>query len=65
MDNFEIQEELDRGTFGVVRKCLDKRTQKVVAVKEINMELIGQSGDIVEKEIRVSCIKFDNVTVFN
>ena len=65
MDNFEIQEELGRGTFGVVRKCLDKRTQKVVAVKEINMELIGQSGDIVEKEIRVSCIKFDNVTVFN
>lgn len=65
MDNFEIQEELGRGTFGVVRKCLDKRTQNVVAVKEINMELVGQSGDIVEKEIRVSCINFDNVTVFN
>ena len=65
MDNFEIQEELGRGTFGVVRKCLDKRTQKVVAVKEINMELVGQSGDIVEKEIRVSCINFDNATVCN
>lgn len=60
MDNFEIQEELGRGTFGVVRKCLDKRTQKIVAVKGINMELNGQSRDTVANEIKVSCIDFDN-----
>ena len=65
MDNFEIQEELGRGTFGVVRKCLDKRTQEIVAIKEINMELNGQRGDIVANEIKVSCIDFDIITVFN
>ena len=64
MDNFEIQEELGRGTFGVVRKCLDKRSQKVLAVKEINMELDGQNEHMVANEVKVSCSDFDNVTMF-
>jgi serine/threonine protein kinase len=63
MDLFEVQEELGRGTFGVVRKCVDKRSQKVLAVKEINMELAGQNEHVVANEIKVSYIDFDNVTM--
>ncbi len=64
MDGFEIQEELGRGTFGVVRKWVDKRSEKVVAVKEINMELAEQNEHMVANEINVSCIDFDNITMF-
>ena len=63
MDVFEVQEELGRGTFGVVRKCVNKRNQKVLAVKEINVELVEQKGEIIENEIKVSKIEFDNVAM--
>ena len=53
MDSFEIQEELGRGTFGVVRKCVHKRSQKALAVKEINMELDGQNEHMVANEIKI------------
>jgi serine/threonine protein kinase len=64
MESFDTQEELGRGTFGVVRKCVHKRSQKVLAVKEISMELAGQNEHVVANEINVSCISFDNITMF-
>lgn len=51
---YDVQEELGRGSFGIVRKCINKRTQKVVAVKEINLGLNRDSEKTTAKEIRVS-----------
>ena len=64
MDVYEFKEELGRGSFGVVRKCLDKKSQKVFAVKEISLELAGQNQGVVSNEIKVSYIDFDNVAMF-
>ena len=51
---YDIKEELGRGTFGIVRRCVDKRTQKVVAIKEIELDLEGEES--TANEIRVSII---------
>ncbi|XP_028391946.1 calcium/calmodulin-dependent protein kinase type II alpha chain-like [Dendronephthya gigantea] len=53
MDVYEFKEELGRGSFGVVRKCLDRKSQKVLAVKEINLELAGQNKDVITNEIQI------------
>lgn len=65
MDNFDVQEELGRGTYGIVRKCVDKQSQKVLAIKEINAELAAQNDHKISSEIKVSCasfIAFDSIT---
>lgn len=53
---YDIKEELGRGTFGIVRRCVDKRTQKVVAIKEIELDLDGEGEESTANEIRVSII---------
>lgn len=50
---YDIKEELGRGTFGIVRRCVDKRTQKVVAIKEIELDLDGEGEESTANEIRI------------
>lgn len=39
MDAYEKLEKIGEGTYGVVYKCIERSSQKIVAVKKIRMEM--------------------------
>lgn len=39
MDAYEKLEKVGEGTYGVVYKCIERSSKKVVAVKKIRMEM--------------------------
>ena len=44
MDNYEIERELDKGSYGTVFLAIDKRTQQKVAVKIVDKKKIRELG---------------------
>lgn len=58
---YDIQEELGRGSYGIVRKCVDKKTKKVVAIKEIDLDSNSKAEETTANEIRVSILLLRHV----
>ena len=59
---YDIQEELGRGTYGVVRKCVEKKSRKIVAIKEIQLD--SEDEEKTANEIRVSDLYAITHTVY-
>ncbi|XP_015769015.1 PREDICTED: peripheral plasma membrane protein CASK-like [Acropora digitifera] len=54
---FELQEQIGKGTFSVIRRCLDKRGDRVCAVKIVDITKMSSSSGLTEEDLqREACI---------
>lgn len=61
-DQFELLEELGKGSFGIVHKALDKVTNRIVAIKQIDLESSDEDINEIQKEIAIlSTCKFPQI----
>ncbi|GMM34027.1 hypothetical protein DASC09_013520 [Saccharomycopsis crataegensis] len=59
---FELLEQLGRGSFGVVYKARDKITNQIVAIKQIDLESSDEDINEIQKEITIlSTCKFPQI----
>lgn len=52
-DQFTLYEELGSGSFGVVYRALDNVTQRIVAIKKIDMESSEEDIEEIQQEIAI------------
>jgi serine/threonine protein kinase len=58
MDNYDLLEELGRGTFGVTYKAYDKKLNRIVAIKTIKLKTkLDQGSDIKEITDEIDTLK--------
>lgn len=54
---FELQEQIGKGTFSVIRRCVDKRGDRVCAVKIVDITKMSSSSGLTEEDLqREACI---------
>ena len=50
---YELRSFIGRGSFGEVRKCICRKTDEILAVKEIQYDLDNEARDKAENEAEV------------
>ena len=53
---FDVREILGQGSFCEVKRCIDKRTRRAFAAKELIYDT-DEQRERIEQEIEVSCIQ--------
>ncbi|XP_020902386.1 peripheral plasma membrane protein CASK isoform X2 [Exaiptasia diaphana] len=48
---FDLQEQIGKGTFSVIRRCVDKKTNKVCAVKIVDVSKMTSSCGLTESDL--------------
>ncbi|XP_068685696.1 peripheral plasma membrane protein CASK-like [Montipora foliosa] len=49
---FELQEQIGKGTFSVIRRCFDKRGDRVCAVKIVDLAKMSTSSGLTEEDLQ-------------
>jgi len=49
---FELQEQIGKGTFSVIRRCFDKRGDRVCAVKIVDTAKMSSSSGLSEEDLQ-------------
>lgn len=49
---FELQEQIGKGTFSVIRRCFDKRSDRVCAVKIVDVAKMTSSSGLTEEDLQ-------------
>ncbi|XP_032236091.2 peripheral plasma membrane protein CASK isoform X2 [Nematostella vectensis] len=48
---FDLQEQIGKGTFSVIKKCTDKKTNRVCAVKIVDVSKMRASSGLTEEDL--------------
>lgn len=49
---FDLQEQIGKGTFSVIRRCFDKRSDRVCAVKIVDIAKMSSSSGLTEEDLQ-------------
>ncbi|XP_020621594.1 peripheral plasma membrane protein CASK-like isoform X2 [Orbicella faveolata] len=49
---FDLQEQIGKGTFSVIRRCFDKRNERVCAVKIVDLAKMSSSSGLTEEDLQ-------------
>lgn len=49
---FDLQEQIGKGTFSVIRRCFDKRNDRVCAVKIVDIAKMSSSSGLTEEDLQ-------------